>query len=92
MLTDQAAFVTIQPTLGTYAGAPTERIFRIELSADSKTVWRMLLNDRPLTFYADPLDLEEAYEGWSIDSTGLVLAKTDWTSVWETKIFEFDFR
>ena len=41
----------------------------------------MLLNDRPLTFYADPCDLEDAYEGWSIDRAGLVLAKTDWTSV-----------
>ena len=89
--TSQSEIVTILPTLGSYDGAPTQRIFRVELVVENKKIHRLLLNDRALKFFSDPTDLDDASEGWSIDPRGVVLSKTDHESASDIKKFEFEF-
>jgi alpha-glucosidase (family GH31 glycosyl hydrolase) len=91
VLTDQAEIVTIQPTLGTYVSAPSNRRFRVELVLENQSINQVFFNGRNLGYFDNSQDFDDADEGWMVDDQGVVQVKSDLEDVASEKTFEFDF-
>ncbi len=83
--------VTIDPSSGTYSGAPSSRANQIDLvtHGSASQVSAVTLNGSPLTQYPNKAAFDAATSGWYNAGGDLVVAKSDSLSVSTTKTFAF---
>lgn len=83
------ATVTIDPAIGSYAGAPSSRATVVELVTDGSQASAVTANGQSLVRHATKDAFDAAPSGWYNAGSGLVVAKMSASAVTEAKTFTF---